>query len=673
MAELYEIENEQERALSVNSVLVQTINIAEKLDEGLLAEIGNKVVDWYEQDEDSRAGWLEANEKWLKLATQVIEDRSYPWPNASNVKFPLLTTAAIQFHARAYPSLVNDAAPIKLSVIGKDDEQQNKLKRANRVKTFMTFQLFEQMVDWTDNMDRLLFVLPILGMVYKKTYYSPTRGRNVSELVLPQDLALNYYATDFERSRKTHRIWMDQNEIREYQNQNIYLDVNLGSPSEKVHNEPFDTAQGLSPSNDDEDLPYELLESHCWWDLDGDGYKEPYTITVDHDSGKVLRIVARFAIDDVTFGDRDSVVKIVPEEAFTQYLFLPDPNSPLYGIGFGSILGPINAASNTVLNQLIDAGTLSNLGGGFLSRGIRIRGGATRFSPGEWKQTQASGDEMRNGIMPMPVREPSMVLFNLLGTLIQSGERLSSVTDIMVGENPGQNQPYSTTVAVLEQGQKVFVGIYKRIYKALTNEYKKLFRLNGQYLDDDLYVHVLDDPEASGNISKTDFDLRDFNIRPGADPSLVSEAQKLMKAESLAQKIAAGFPLNMQEVTRRLLEAEGHEDIERLMDVPPPQPPFEVQLEMQKFEHQVQMDEQNIEIKTVQAQFAALRDQAQAILNMANANKTDSSAQIEQTKALIEAFKVSEAALDGRIKNMLTASKLDKESQSNDQVAPGTE
>jgi chaperonin GroES len=662
VAEEYEDEAIEE-GLKVDSTLIQAINIAELLDGELLERIGNKVVDWYEADEDSRSDWLESNERWIKLTTQVMENKSYPWPNASNVKYPLLTTAAIQFHARAYPSLVNDAAPIKISVIGADDENQTKLKRANRVKTFMTFQLFEQMVDWNDGMDRLLFVLPILGMAYKKTYYSPARGRNVSELVLPQDLALNYHATDFVRSRKTHRMWMFSNEVREYQNQGIYLKVDLGEPSAKSNPGVLDLEQGLSPSEVDGDDPYQILECHCWWDFDGDGYKEPYIITVDHDSGKVLRIVARFSIDDVEYYEGDKVAKITPEETFTQYLFLPDPNSPMYGIGFGSTLGPINSAVNTVMNQLIDAGTLSNLGGGYLSRGMKMRGGAHRFTPGEWKQTQASGEEMRNGIFPLPIREPSMVLFNLLGTLIASGERVSSVTDIMVGENPGQNQPYSTTVAVLEQGQKVFVGIYKRIYRSLTEEYKKLFRLNGQYLDDSLYIHVIDDQNSSGNVSKADFNLKDFNIRPGADPSLVSEAQKLMKAESLAQKLAIGMPLNVQEVTRRLLEAEGHEDIQKLMDVPPPQPPLEAVLEMKKFEHQVEMDTQNAELEKIRTQFTALRDQAQAMLYIATANKTDDSSRIEQFKALMEVYRLGEEALDSRIKNMLQAKQIDDQAE----------
>jgi chaperonin GroES len=627
-------------APGVDTTLIQAINIAERLDEDTLNKIGRDIVDWYAVDEDSRADWLAANEKWLKLATQITEGKDFPWPNASNVKYPLLTTTAVQFHARSYPALVNDAAPVKVTVIGKDDEQETKRKRASRVQSFMGFQLFEQMPDWVDSMDRLLFILPIVGMVFKKTYYSPAKERNVSELVLPQDVALNYHATDFERARKTHRIWMDQNELVEYQNKEIFLDVDLADPEYRQRDGIDDLIQGRSPLGDEDagDYPYELLESHCWLDLDEDGYKEPYIVTVDHDSCQVLRIVSRYSITDVEYRN-GKVAKIIPEEMFTQYIFLPDPSSPLYGLGFGNILGPINSASNTILNQLIDAGTLSNTGGGFLSRGIRMRGGATKFTPGEWKVTQASGEELSRGIFPLPVREPSMVLFQLLGTLIESGERLASVTDIMTGQNPGQNQPYSTTVTVLEQGQKVFVGIYKRIYRALTSEYKKMFRLNGQYLDNEFYLNILDEPDASGIISKDDFNLEDFNIRPGADPSLISEAQKLMRAESLMQKMMAGIPLNQEEVTRRLLEAEGHEDIEKLMDVPAPPPPLDLQLEIQKFEHQVTKDMLELELNSMKAQFAAMKDQATAMMNAAKAESETSQSSIDQLVALHDAFK----------------------------------
>jgi len=625
---------------------LESSNIAEGLDQDILDGIGKDIVDYYKDDLESRSDWEDKHEEWLKLATQVMEDKSFPWPGASNSKYPLLSTAALQFHARAYPALVNDPKLVKTKILGKRDDQGLKLDRSNRVSDYMSYQLLHEMEDWQDDMDRLLYILPITGLAFKKTYYSPSKKNTVSELVLARDLVINYYAEDFEKSRKTHRIWLDQNEVKEYQNLDIYLNIDLQDPDKRSHYGVGDEITGLTQSGDES--PHEILECHTWLDLDEDGYKEPYIVTVDHDSQKVLRIVARYTSENIVTGFDGEILKITPTEYFTQYSFIPNPESKIYSLGFGSLLGPLNTSINTLLNQLTDAGTLSNMQGGFLAKGVRVRGGALRYKPGEWKTVQSTGDDLRKGIYPMPTRDPSNVLFQLLDMLIQSGERLASVKDIMVGENPGQNQPYSTTVAVLEQGMKVFVSIYKRIYRSLGKEYKKIYRLNSYYLDKEKYFNVLDDGRLQ-TIRLSDFNMDDLDIIPGADPSILSEAHAMAKAQSLVEKLSAGFPLNPSLVLRQVLEAEGHENIDQLMEVQPPQPDFETQLEMEKFDHQVRLETATHELQVANTQYEAMKDYASAIANLAKASATESGIEIDQVNSLIDGIVKQEGILTQRL------------------------
>jgi len=635
-------------------------NIAEDLDQETLDGIGKDVVDVFNDDLESRSDWEDKHEEWLKLATQVIEDKTYPWPGASNSKYPLLSTAALQFHARAYPALVNDPKLVKTKVLGKKDEQGLKLDRAHRVSDYMSYQLLHEMSDWQDDMDRMLYILPITGLCFKKTYYSPSKQNIVSELVLARDLVINYYADDFEKARKTHRMYLSKNEFKEYRNLGIYLDIDLPDPDTKIHLGVGDEITGLSPTGDDS--PHEILESHTWLDLDDDGYDEPYIVTVDLDSMKVVRIVARYLSKDVQVNSEGEILKIVPTEYFTQYSFIPNPESKIYSLGFGSLLGPLNSSINTILNQLTDAGTLSNLQGGFLAKGIRVRGGALRYKPGEWKTVQTTGDDLRKGIFPMPTREPSNVLLQLLQMLISSAERLASVKDIMVGENPGQNQPYSTTVAVLEQGMKVFVSIYKRIYRSLGKEYKKVYALNSTYLDEQKYFNVLDDGKLQ-EIRVSDFNMNDLDVIPGADPSILSEAHASAKAQSLAEKLAAGFPLNPTLVLRQVLEAEGHEDIDLLMQVEPPQPDFDTQLEMEKFQHQKDLEVAEYQLRVATTQYEAMKDYAAAIANLAKAAATDSGVEIDQINSLIDNIVKQEATMTARMQAIATLKQAENQSQ----------
>jgi len=627
--------------------LITSVNIAEQIDEDTLNDMGRSVYDWYEMDENSRAEWMDKYEDYMKLATQVSSNKNFPWPDAANVKYPLLTISALQFAARAYQSLIPNNKVVKTRVIGNDPDG-TKAARARRVSNYMSYQLLEEMDTWEDQMDRTCLILPIIGNVFKKTYWDGTKM--VSELVLPKDLCVDYYASSLEdANRKTHKLYYYPNEVTRQIRMGQFLDVELPKESnsyEGDHSEAEDELLGITPPSNDEDSPHEFLECHCNWDLDDDGYEEPYVITVHKDTKKVVRVAARYDAMGIDTNEKGEIISIKPVEYFTNYVFINDPNSGVYGMGFGNLLGPLNEAANTLINQLIDSGTLDNLQSGFLAKGIKIPNGNSPLKPGEWRYVNTIGDDLRKGIVPLPTKQPSTVLFQLLGMMIQSGQQLSSVTDLMTGQNPGQNQPWSTTSEVLKQGLQVFSSIYKRIHRSMKREFKKIYRLNMLYLDNEKYFAVLDptDPQDEiGVIGRDDFEDKSLDIVPNSDPTNVSNAEKLAKAESLMQLLQLGT-VNPQVATKRILEAQDQEGIIELMQMPEPGPNFDQQIKQQEL--QLQASEQDIQ--KVKVQYQAARDEANATLTMAKAQaeverteleklKLQFDAEVEQVKLQLEA------------------------------------
>jgi len=613
----------------------QHTNLAEELSEEELASLGRYLCESTEADDQSRQDWIDDQGEYLKLAAQVRESKGSPWQNASNVKYPLLTLAAVHFHARAMPGLINGERPVLAKVNGRSNPEKE--ARASRVSTYMSYQVNSLTSEWMDVMDRLLFVLPIVGLAYKKTYYCELKERDASELVLPSELIVNYYATCYERAAQTHVRYMEANELIEHQRMGYFLDIDLDAidGGKGIDTGERDATIGLTPPTSEEyDVGYKLYERHGWADLDGDGYQEPYIFTLDSKSQKILRIVARWDEKNVKYNDEGQVGRITPTQYFTAYQLVPDPNSAVYALGFGSLLGSTNEAVNTILNQLIDAGTLSNLQAGFIGRGVKLPGGNTRFKPGEWKQVNSTGDDIRKSVFPMPVREPSGTLLSLLQLLLDAGQQVTSVSDMMMGENPGQNQKATTTMAVLEQGLSVFKGIYRRIHRALTRELALIADLNFKYLDEEQYLQVLDEalpgriPSASseepdgmmemspddGRVD--DFDLEDMDITPTSDPTMITDAQRLAKSNSLLEKMAMGLPINPVIVTKRVLEAEQQEGVEELMTLPKPQGPSQ-----EEKEFLLDVEKQKLEV---------LKAQADTILKLAQAEAAEEGAQLQQ-------------------------------------------
>jgi len=548
-------------------------NIAEDLDQDVISSIAARVVDDYTVDKASRAVWEQSNKDILRLAKLDIEKKTYAGEQVANVKYPIIANAAMQFAARAYPEIIKGNDVVKPKVIGADPDG-NKAARGKRICEHMSYQLLNDMSDWEEGVDQLLFTLPVIGCMFKKTYYSAVEKQNVSELVFADDLVVNYYAKSEEAaSRITHVIELTRNEIVERIRSGVYLKFDI---------EELGLASGEEDQGQvDEDTPHVFLEQHRWYDLDKDGYQEPYIVTVHQGTQKLVRISARFELSGVQANEKGEIIRIEPTHYFTRFLLMPAFDGSFYGMGFGSLLHSINSSVNTTLNQLLDAGTLSNRQSGFLGRGIQLgKGASLKFKAGEWKSVQTTGDDLHKNIVPLPTKEPSPTLFQLLGLLIETGKELSGMTEVLAGESPGPNVPATTTLALIEQGLQVYSAIHKRIHRSLYKEFQKIRKLNALYLQDDEYSNVLDSQEA---VRRSDYNSDDMDIIPVSDPNSTTNMQRIMKATALLAMKGQG--LNDEEINRRYLEALQIENIEVLIPKEPaPNPMLELELQIKQAE-----------------------------------------------------------------------------------------
>ena len=623
-------------------------NLAVDMSEQDLSTLGAKVVRDLQIDLESRRDWEERTEEAMKLALQVVEAKSFPWPNASNVKFPLLTIAALQYHARAYPALIPGNNVVKCRIFG-DDADGKQASRARRIENHMSYQLFEEDTDWEDQMDKVLITQPIVGCAFKKTYFDSIKGCNISENILAKDLVVSYYTKSLDTApRISQLINMSKNDIYEKVTEGLFLDIDLMNPNMPLQ-EKLDLAQneaqGIHPSQQDDTKPYAIIEQHCWLDLDQDGYEEPYIIIVHKETKKVLRVVARFFTSGLKRDKDRKVLSITPEKYYTKYPFIPSPDGGFYDLGFGVLLGPLNESINTVINQLIDAGTMSNTAGGFLSRGIKMRGGQMSFAPNEWKQVDTTGDDLRKGIMPLPVREPNQVLFTLLQLLINYGERIGGSVDIMVGENPGQNTPAETSRTMAEQGSKIFSGIFKRTYRSLKQEFRKLYRLNQLYMVEDVQLGSL-------TITLDDYTENDKSIVPAADPNMATDGQKVAQSGMLLQMATSGQGFNLYEVQKRVLSAWKVEDIEAVLPDPKgpnaikSEPHYKVQEAHVKADAKMQEVQAKVQVAMAQMQqdadvnMAKIKElEAKATLALVQANGVDTGHEIAKVQLELQAKK----------------------------------
>lgn len=586
---------------------IRSQNIAADLDDEMLQKIGRECGKGYDIDKESRSDWEKITKSAMDLAMQVAEEKSWPWPKAANVKYPLITTAAVQFAARAYPAIVQSGAVVKGHVNG-PDQDGSKLERANRIADHMSYQLTEEMDEWEEDTDRLLLITAIVGCTFRKIYFDSALGRNVSELALAKHVVYSH-TTPFRKLRRiSHEIFPCKNDVLEKVRAGTWREIDLGLPEGE---------------DNDEDGAYEFVECHCWYDLDDDGYKEPYIVTYKKDSHEVVRIVARYDEGGVLLNQSGQIVRIDPIGYWVKYPFMPNPDGGSYDIGLGMLLNPINETINTVINQLLDAGTLANTGGGFIGKGLRLKSGPLRFAPGEYKPVDAQGAAIRDNIVPLTFPSPSPVLFQLLGMLIEAGREMASVKDVLSGDTQGANASPTTTLALIEQGLKVFTAIYKRIHRALKVELRMLYRLNKLYLPPESYFRFQDRQDM---VMLEDYQGDDTDVSPVSDPHLVTDAQELAKAQALMG--FSGDPMfNQLELRKRFLKAIKEESPDSLLQAPQPQPPDPKMIEAMEG-LKIKAAEAHAKVEKMEAEIEQIK--AESILKLAQAEAQEPGPQMMQ-------------------------------------------
>ena len=545
-------------------------NLAEAIDPNELNTIAIELVAGIEKDKSSREDWEKTYTDGLKyLGMKFDQERSEPFEGASGVIHPLLGEAVTNFQAQAYKELLPSNGPVKTQVVGKYDQMVE--EQAQRVADFMNYQIVHVMEEFDEELDQMLFYLPLAGSAFKKIYYDEALGRAVSKFVAPEDLIVPYFTTDLENCpRITNVVKMPENEVKKLQAMGFYRKVEVGTADNEEYSqvqEEIDELSGLEPSYDMGEVSV-LYEIHCNLDIDGfedvdengemTGVKLPYIVTIDTNTNNILSIYRNYAEDDPF---RKKI------EYFVHFKFLPGLG--FYGFGLTHMIGGLSKASTSILRQLIDAGTLANLPAGFKTRGIRIRDEDTPIQPGEFRDVDAPGGSLRESIQPLPFKEPSGTLLNLLGILVNAGQRFASIAEINVGQgNP--NAPVGTTLALLERSTKVLSAIHKRLHNSQKKEFRILSNVFQEYLPQEYPYNVAN---ANNTIKLSDFDDR-VDIFPISNPDIFSQSQRIAMAQEMMQLVQSNpevhGPSGIYESYKRMYAAIGVDNIEQIL-VPPPQ------------------------------------------------------------------------------------------------------
>ena len=542
-------------------------NLAEEIPDRELSAIASDLLGAYDSNRASRQEWEDTYKNGLELLGFNYEERTMPFRGASGVTHPLLAEAATQFQAQAFNELLPSSGPVRTVVLGKDTRE--KQDQAKRVKQFMNYYITNVMEDYTPDMDQMLFYLPLAGSTFKKVYYDEGLGRAVSKFVPAENLVVPYDTADLDSCPNiTQVVRMDLNDLRKKQIAGIYLDIDV-IPSQGevtgVRGE-IDRIDGFEPNQIDYDCT--LLECHVDLDLSGyeeldddgetTGIKVPYIVTISQDNGQILSIRRNYAEDD----ERKRKISYL-----VHYKFLP--GFGFYGLGLIHTIGGLARSATSSLRQLIDAGTLSNLPAGFKARGLRIRDDDDPLQPGEFRDVDAPGGAIRDSLMPLPFKGPDQTLFNLLGFVVQAGQRFATITDMKVGDG-NQDAAVGTTIAMLEQGSRVMSAVHKRLHYAMRLEFKILARVMSESLPQEYPYSVAGDDSS---VMAKDFDDR-VDIVPVSNPNVFSQAQRIALAQTKLQLAGAAPELhNMHEIYRDMYEALGVTDVERIMQSLPDSEP----------------------------------------------------------------------------------------------------
>ena len=549
-------------------------NLVDFINQNTLQKISNDLLDAIETDKQSRSEWEKTYTDGLKyLGMKFDEMRSQPFEGSSGVVHPILAEAVTQFQAQAYKEMLPAKGPVKTEIVGaRTIETEN---QAERVQEFMNYYIMNEMDEYDPELDQMLFYLPLAGSCFKKIYFDFVLNRAVAKFIAPEDLIVPYEAADISSAERiTHSISMSANEIKKQQVTGFYANVDIGSGSYTEDmddiSEAIDEIQGISPSYK-ENRNRTVYEVHTVLDIEGfedldqqgvpTGLKLPYIVTIEEDSQKVLSIRRNYRENDLLKN------KI---NYFVQYKFLPGLG--FYGLGLSHMIGGLSKASTSILRQLIDAGTLANLPAGFKARGMRIRDEDDPLQPGEFRDIDTTGGSLRENLIPLPIKEPSNVLMQLLGILVDSGKRFAAIADMNVGDM-NQAMPVGTTVALLERGTKVMSAIHKRLHYAQRIEFGLLAKVFSEYLPPVYNYQIGSGPQE---VKQIDFDDR-VDIIPVSDPNIFSQSQRVTLAQELLQMVQSNpeihGPMGIYEAYKRMYAALGVDNVDALLQPPPDMTP----------------------------------------------------------------------------------------------------
>ena len=553
-------------------------NLAEVLPEDILSSIANDLLSSIKSDKQSRSEWEKTYTDGLKyLGMKFDEGRSQPFEGSSGVIHPILAESVTQFQAQAYKEMLPAKGPVKTEIIGaRTVETEN---QAERVQEFMNYYIMNVMEEYDPELDQMLFYLPLAGSTFKKVYFDFVLNRAMSKFIPPEDLIVPYEAADISSAERiTHAISMSANEIKKQQLTGFYANVDIGSAGYADDmseiEEAIDEIQGISQSYK-ENRNRTVFEVHTVLDIEGyedrdsagntTGLKLPYIVTIEEASQKVLSIRRNYLENDLLKN------KI---NYFVQYKFMPGLG--FYGLGLSHMIGGLSKASTSILRQLIDAGTLANLPAGFKARGMRIRDEDEPLQPGEFRDIDTTGGSLKENLIPLPVKEPSNVLMQLLGLLIDSGKRFAAIADMNIGD-VNQAMPVGTTVALLERGTKVMSAIHKRLHYSQKLEFSLLAKVFGESLPP---VYIFQVGSGQNQIKQQDFDDR-VDIVPVSDPNIFSQSQRVTLAQELLQMVQSNpqvhGPMGIYEAYRRMYAALGVDNVEALLMPPPDMTPKPVE------------------------------------------------------------------------------------------------
>ena len=527
-------------------------DLTETIEEEELLQIGNQVIDNFQADKESRSEWESMFERGFDLLGLKLEQGSEPFEGACTAVHPLLIESAVKFQSKASQELFPASGPVKANILGTATPEKE--MQANRVQNFMNYQVTEQMPEYFDEFERMLFHLPLIGSAFKKIYYSSTLKRPVSEFIPIDQFYVSYYATDLRNAdRYTHVIYRSPVDIQKDINAGVYQDVDLPTPSQSgitSFAEKIDTILGFNPDYDN-DPQYVLLEQHCFLDIEDEGEALPYIVTVEQDSRQVLSIRRNYEQNDPNRQKRSH---------FVHYRFVP--GFGFYGLGLIHFLGNLTMSATAAMRSLIDAGQFANLPGGFKAKGVRMVGDNDPISPGEFKEVEATGIDLSKAIVPLPYKEPSSTLYQMLQFVALTGQKFADSTEQVISDAASYG-PVGTTMALLEASSKFFSAIHKRVHKSQKDELRILASINYDYLPNE---YPYDVPFESRSIFRADFDGR-VDIIPVSDPNIPSNAHRMMLANmalQMAQQSPPGM-FNLEALNRTILHAANMPNLEQIL------------------------------------------------------------------------------------------------------------